>query len=121
VRSSFAPVVRKLAELFYGRGPWAADGEPVGRAGAAVLQGYSGRMLAGRDGSFVHYGAHGSPYEGAYTGLVSSPQVINAQTQIGHGQRPVVQDYPALPAGQSPAAVTDWLDQMNELQGGNPW
>ena len=117
---TFAPVIRRALVELFGSAPWAADGEPVGRAGMAVLARYNEAAFSG-SGSFPHFGARGSPYEGSYTGLVASPQTFQGSTQMGAARRAVVQDYPALPQGQAPYAVQEWLDQVTELEGGNPW
>jgi hypothetical protein len=107
----FAPLVKIIRERWYGD-------EPVGLAGAAQLEGYTHRMLAGTATGLAHYGAAGSPYEGSYTGLVSSPQAFvgGGGVQMGAIKNPPVQDYPALPSGTAPPnlpAAISW----DELEG----
>jgi hypothetical protein len=109
MRKIFAPIVHHVTEVLYGP-------EPVGLAQARVLQLTTAAELNGQMGT-PHYGMKGSPYEGSFTGLVASPQEFQGQAQMGASRNLSVQEYPALPAEQPPAALPTWLQDWDELEG----
>lgn len=91
--------------------------EPVGQAGAAVLAGYShGQLDGGPRGGYPHYGMKGSPAL-SFTGYVASPQKFQGAAQLGASKNLSIQQYPALPAAQAPAALPPWLQDWTRLEG----
>ncbi|HEX3948073.1 MAG TPA: hypothetical protein VHW47_10220 [Acidimicrobiales bacterium] len=106
----FGSPARFVRELIYGP-------EPVGAAGAAVLQGYSaGQLNGGRLSGTPHYGMKGDPSI-SYTGLVASPQRFQGAAQMGATPTVPVEAYPALPNATSPAALPTWLQDWTEMEG----
>lgn len=109
-KRGFSPLRAIVRSLVYGA-------EPVGQAGAVVLERYShGQLDGGRLGGLPHYGMKGSP-ELSYTGLVQSPQTFRGAAQMGSATKASVQDYPALPGAQAPEALPTWLSDWTNLEG----
>jgi len=109
-RSRFSPaaVIEKL--LTYGP-------EPIGKAGAAILQTYSSGTINGsRFGGAPHYGMRGDPAL-TFSGYVSSPQSFQGAAQLGASRNLSVQDYPALPSASPPENLPTWLQDWTELEG----
>ena len=99
-----------VREIIYGP-------EPVGRAGAAMLERYShGQLDGGRFDGFPHYGMKGSPAL-SFTGYVASPQRFQGRAQIGASKNLSVQAYPALPSATAPAALPAWVQDWTQLEG----
>ena len=109
MRSRFKPLVALAKISLWGP-------EPVGLAGARILQKQTAAELNGQMGT-IHYGMKGSPYEGSYTGLVASPQTFIGAAQMGAARKVSVQEYPALPAEQAPPALPTWLQDWDSLEG----
>jgi hypothetical protein len=91
--------------------------EPVGRATAAKLALYGqGQLDGGALGGLPHFGMRGDPAT-TFAGYVSSPQLFQGAAQMGANTGVSVQEFPALPSEQSPAATVQWLQDWNELEG----
>jgi hypothetical protein len=106
----FAAVRRVVEQVIYGP-------EPVGAAGAAVLEGYShGQLDGGRLGGLPHFGMKGDPAL-SYSGWVASPQRFQGVAQMGASKNLSVQEYPALPSAVAPEALPAWLQDWSELEG----
>ncbi len=93
--------------------------EPVGQAGAAVLERYShGQLSGGALDGFVHYNMKGDPML-TFSGFVSSPQQFQGAAQLGSVMPPGihVQAYPAFPNASAPPALSPWLQDWTELEG----
>jgi hypothetical protein len=107
VPTRFPAVLSRVTELLYGP-------EPVGEAGARVLQGELAAELSGQMGT-PHAFLNGGP-ETTFAGYAQDPQVFQGAAQIG-ATNPVVQEYPALPATQPPASLPTWLQDWQRQEG----
>ena len=99
---SFRPLPQIVRELIYGP-------EPVGHAGAGVLQTYSaGQLSGGRLGGLPHVNMKGEASV-TYLGLIQSPQGFQGNAQMGANRHPTVQESPALPNTHQPEAAQTWF------------
>ncbi len=89
--------------------------EPVGKAGAAILQLETAAELGGRQG-LVHYGAKGNPAT-SFTGWAATPQTFRGAAQMGANSHAHVENYPALPSTTAPPALPTWLQDWTQLEG----
>lgn len=113
MRDRFPSVARYVRELLYGP-------EPVGRAGAAVLERYShGQLDGGRLDGLPHFGMKGEANM-SYLGYVASPQQFRGAAQLGASTNLSVQQYPALPNAAEPEALPTWLEDWTHLEGITP-
>lgn len=91
--------------------------EPVGKAGASILEKYShGQLDGGRLGGLPHFGMRGDASL-TFSGLIQDPQAFQGAAQMGAARNPSVQEFAALPADQSPAAQKQWLQDWTDLEG----
>jgi hypothetical protein len=91
--------------------------EPVGAAGASVLERYrNGQLNGGRLGGTPHFGMRGDPAL-TFNGLIQDPQAFQGAAQMGAARNASVQNYPALPNDQSPATQAPWLADWTDLEG----
>jgi hypothetical protein len=110
VRTRFPPVAAFLRELVYGA-------EPVGAAGAAVLDKYAkGTVSGGPMGGIPHFGMKGDPAT-TFGGYVADPQVFQGAAQIGASSNLSVEEYPALPSAVPPEHLPTWLQDWTQLEG----
>lgn len=106
----FGSPTRWVKELVYGP-------EPVGQATAAKLAQYeAGQLGGGPLGGYPHFGMKGDPAM-TFSGYVADPQVFQGAAQLGASKNLSVQQYPALPNDQSPAALPTWLQDWDALEG----
>jgi hypothetical protein len=109
----FAPLRRIVEQVVYGP-------EPVGAAGAAVLERYAhGQLDGGPLGGLAHFGMTGEACN-TWSGWTASPQTFQGQAQIGSVLNPPIIQEPALPGAQSPAALATWVEEMETLGYGIP-
>jgi hypothetical protein len=108
MRRQFPAPVSIVRRLLYGP-------EPVGEAGAAVLQRELFAELSGQMGT-PHAFLNGGP-ETTFFGYAEDPQTFVGAAQLGATRNPPVQEYPALPAGQPPAALPQWLQTWQRDEG----
>ena len=96
------------------------DRTGVGRAQAEALCNVAHRDLVGPAAGYgiPHWGAKGSPYEGgANTMLAASPQQFVGAAQMGASYNTSVQEYPGLPRDHAPAALGQWVQDWDNLEG----
>lgn len=84
--------------------------EPIGAGMAHSLALFNVIELSGlgTGGGLAHFGMRGDPAT-TWEGWTATPQSLQGQIQMGKTRGVSVQDYPALPNDQAPAAVVSWL------------
>lgn len=113
MRTRFPAVLGYFRELLYGP-------EPVGKAGAVILETYShGQLDGGRLDGLPHFGMKGDPAL-SFLGYVASPQQFRGAAQLGASTNLSVQEYPALPSATEPEALPTWLQDWTQLEGITP-
>ena len=108
MRRSWRPTRRIVEVDTYGP-------EPVGKAGAAMLELETHANLDGRQG-YTHFGMKGEANM-TYSGPVQSPQTFVGAAQMGANPSVHVQEYPALPAESPPQALPTWIQDWTNLEG----
>jgi hypothetical protein len=109
---SFRSPAQFIRQLIYGP-------EPVGQAGAVVLERYShGQLDGGPLDGFPHFGMTGDPSL-SFSGYVASPQLFRGVGGLfGHAKNLSVDEHPALPNSSPPAALPEWLNQLEGIESG---